>query len=78
MRNLYRPRRSMLYVPGSVPRFLEKARSLQVDSLILDLEDPVLPEHKTEARRNTVEAIRQGARGAYWDILRELRRGPHG
>lgn len=68
MRNLYRPRRSMLYVPGSVPRFLEKARTLQVDSLILDLEDPVLPEHKTEARRNTVEAIRQGGFG-YREIV---------
>lgn len=68
MRNLYRPRRSMLYVPGSVPRFLEKARTLQVDSLILDLEDPVLPEHKAEARRNTVEAIRQGGFG-YREIV---------
>lgn len=68
MRNLYRPRRSMLYVPGSVPRFLEKARSLQVDSLILDLEDPVLPEHKAEARRNAVEAIRQGGFG-YREIV---------
>jgi citrate lyase subunit beta/citryl-CoA lyase len=58
----------MLYVPGSVPRFLEKARTLQVDSLILDLEDPVLPEHKTEARRNTVEAIRQGGFG-YREIV---------
>lgn len=68
MRNPYRPRRSMLYVPGSVPRFLEKARTLQVDSLILDLEDPVLPEHKNEARRNVVEAIRQGGFG-YREIV---------
>lgn len=68
MRNLYRPRRSMLYVPGSVPRFLAKACALQVDSLILDLEDPVLPEHKAEARRNTVEAIRQGGFG-YREIV---------
>ena len=68
MRNLYRPRRSMLYVPGSVPRFLAKACSLQVDSLIIDLEDPVLPEHKAEARRNTVEAIRQGGFG-YREIV---------
>lgn len=68
MRHLYRPRRSMLYVPGSVPRFLAKACALQVDSLILDLEDPVLPEHKAEARRNTVEAIRQGGFG-YREIV---------
>ena len=59
----YRPRRSMLYVPGSVARYLEKARTLPVDSLILDLEDPVLPEMKAEARSNVVAAIRQGGFG---------------
>lgn len=70
MHNLYRPRRSMLYVPGSVPRFLEKARSLPVDSLILDLEDPVLPEHKPEARRNVVAAIRRGGYGRREIVVR--------
>ena len=57
MRPHYRPRRSMLYVPASVPRFLEKARSLQADSLIFDLEDSVLPERKAEARANVVAAL---------------------
>jgi len=59
----YRPRRSMLYVPCSVARYLEKARDLPVDSLILDLEDPVLPELKETARRNVVAAIQQGGFG---------------
>lgn len=68
MRHLYRPRRSMLYVPASVPRFLAKACSLQVDSLIIDLEDPVLPEHKAEARRNAVAAIR-GCGFGYREIV---------
>jgi citrate lyase subunit beta/citryl-CoA lyase len=46
-----RPRRSVLYVPGSNARALEKARSLGVDGLILDLEDAVAPSAKEEARR---------------------------
>ncbi len=59
----YRPRRSMLYVPCNMARYLEKARNLQVDSLILDLEDPVLPEMKKAARHNVVEAIWRGGFG---------------
>ncbi|MBS4099101.1 MAG: CoA ester lyase [Sulfuricella sp.] len=58
-----RPRRSMLYIPGSVPRYLEKSRELPVDSLILDLEDPVLPELKETARANVVAALAQGGYG---------------
>jgi len=49
------PRRSVLYVPGSNARALEKARGLPADALILDLEDAVAPEAKDEARRH-VEA----------------------
>ena len=45
-----RPRRSALYMPGSNPRALEKARELPADVLILDLEDAVAPERKEEAR----------------------------
>ena len=41
-----RPRRSMLYVPGCAPRYLHKARTLKVDSLIFDLGDSVLVENK--------------------------------
>ena len=45
-----RPRRSVLYVPGSNARALEKARTLPADGLILDLEDAVAPAAKEEAR----------------------------
>lgn len=66
----YRPRRSMLHLPGSTPRYLEKARDLPVDSLIFDLEDPVLPVMKEEARRNVAEAIRQGGYGRRERVVR--------
>jgi citrate lyase subunit beta/citryl-CoA lyase len=59
-----RPRRSVLYMPGSNPRALEKARTLAADGLILDLEDAVAPDAKEEARRQVVEAVRAGGYGA--------------
>lgn len=46
-----RPRRSVLYMPGSNARALEKARSLPADGLILDLEDAVAPDAKEIARK---------------------------
>ncbi|WP_214109078.1 HpcH/HpaI aldolase/citrate lyase family protein [Acrocarpospora catenulata] len=55
-----RARRSVLAVPGSNPRFLEKAQGLPVDSVFLDLEDAVAPLAKAEARRNVVAALRSG------------------
>ena len=55
-----RPRRSVLYMPGSNPRALEKARELPADVLILDLEDAVAPEAKLQAREAVVKAIQQG------------------
>lgn len=55
-----RPRRSVLYVPGSNTRALEKARELPADGLILDLEDAVVPETKTQARDAVVKALHQG------------------
>jgi citrate lyase subunit beta/citryl-CoA lyase len=51
-----RPRRSVLYMPGSNTRALEKARTLAADGLILDLEDAVAPDAKAEARTNVREA----------------------
>jgi citrate lyase subunit beta/citryl-CoA lyase len=45
-----RPRRSVLYMPGSNARALEKAAALPADALILDLEDAVAPDAKAEAR----------------------------
>jgi citrate lyase subunit beta/citryl-CoA lyase len=55
-----RPRRSVLYMPGSNPRALEKARELPADVLILDLEDAVAPEAKLQARDAVVKAIQRG------------------
>ena len=62
-----RPRRSILYMPGSNARALEKARSLAADGLILDLEDAVAPDAKETARRQVCEAVREGGYG-----MREL------
>jgi citrate lyase subunit beta/citryl-CoA lyase len=55
-----RPRRSVLYMPGSNLRALEKARELPADGLILDLEDAVAPEAKATARENIVKALETG------------------
>lgn len=58
-----RPRRSVLYVPGSNPRALKKARTLPADALILDLEDAVAPEAKEAARRQIADALAAGGYG---------------
>ena len=58
-----RPRRSLLYMPGSNPRALEKARSLPADGLILDMEDSVAPDAKQLAREQIVAALEQGGYG---------------
>src|SRR5215472_17400182 len=55
-----RPRRSVLYMPASNPRALEKARELAADGLILDLEDAVAPEAKPQAREAVVKALQRG------------------
>ncbi|MBN9591260.1 MAG: CoA ester lyase, partial [Alphaproteobacteria bacterium] len=56
-----RPRRSVLYMPGSNTRALEKARTLPADALILDLEDAVAPDAKDIAREQVCTAVK--ARG---------------
>jgi citrate lyase subunit beta/citryl-CoA lyase len=56
----YRPRRTCLAVPASSPRFLAKARELDVDEVFLDLEDAVTPEAKDGARGAAVAALREG------------------
>src|SRR5207253_6733722 len=58
-----RPRRSVLYMPGSNARTLEKARTLPVDGVILDLEDSVAPEAKDAARQQVIEAVKAGGFG---------------
>jgi citrate lyase subunit beta/citryl-CoA lyase len=55
-----RPRRSCLAVPGSNPRFLDKARSLPADQVFLDLEDSCAPLVKPQARKNVVAALNEG------------------
>ncbi|MER7213691.1 CoA ester lyase [Streptosporangium sp. NPDC000239] len=55
-----RSRRSCLAVPGSNPRFLEKAQGLPADEVFLDLEDSVAPSAKEGARKNVVAALREG------------------
>ena len=62
-----RPRRSVLYLPASNERALEKAKSLPVDGLILDLEDAVAPDAKSAARELACAAVVSGAYG-----MREL------
>jgi citrate lyase subunit beta/citryl-CoA lyase len=58
-----RPRRSVLYMPGSNARALEKARELPADALILDLEDAVAPEAKAQARDAVFKALKNGGFG---------------
>lgn len=60
----YRPRRSVLYMPSSNERALEKARTLPVDGLILDLEDAVGPDHKEVAREKACAAAASGDYGS--------------
>ncbi|MCH2163180.1 MAG: CoA ester lyase [Marinovum sp.] len=52
-----RPYRSVLYIPGSRERALEKARSLPLDAVIFDLEDAVSPDEKVSARKTLSEAL---------------------
>jgi citrate lyase subunit beta / citryl-CoA lyase len=55
-----RPRRSVLYVPGANTRALEKARGLDADGLVLDLEDAVAPDAKVAARAAIIAALAGG------------------
>ena len=59
----FRPRRSVLYMPGSNARAIEKARSLPADGVILDLEDAVAPDAKAQARAQVVDAVKAGGFG---------------
>jgi citrate lyase subunit beta/citryl-CoA lyase len=65
-----RPRRSCHAVPGSNPRFLEKAQGLDSDQVFLDLEDSVAPVAKAGARKNIVEVLTTGEWG---DRVRTVR-----
>jgi len=58
-----RPRRSVLYMPGSNARALEKAKSLPADGIIIDLEDAVAPDAKAGARAQVASALEAGGFG---------------
>ena len=60
---MVRPRRSALYLPGSNRRALDKAKTLDADVLIFDLEDAVAPEEKAAARERVTAAVASGAYG---------------
>jgi citrate lyase beta subunit len=70
MEQLSHPYRSVLYMPGSNPRALEKAKTLAADALILDLEDAVAPDEKPRARELVCEAVRAGGYGRRKLIVR--------
>jgi citrate lyase subunit beta / citryl-CoA lyase len=70
MSNTARPRRSVLYMPGSNARALEKARTLPADGLILDLEDAVAPDSKEVARKQVCDAVAAGGFGMREIIIR--------
>ncbi|MCB1364427.1 MAG: CoA ester lyase [Rhodobacteraceae bacterium] len=65
-----RPYRSVLYIPGSKPRALDKARSLPVDAIIFDLEDAVSADEKESARETLKAALDRGGYGARIRIVR--------
>lgn len=67
---LARPLRSVLYIPGSRARALEKARSLPADAIIFDLEDAVSVDEKEAARTTLAEALAEGGYGARLRIVR--------
>ena len=67
---MIRPLRSVLFLPASNPRAIEKARTLNCDAVVLDLEDAVGPEHKRDARAAMVEALHAGGFAARTVVVR--------
>ena len=67
---MIRPRRSLLFMPGSNARALEKARNLPADGIILDLEDSVAPDAKAMARDQIAQAIAAGGFGRREVLIR--------
>ncbi len=65
-----RPRRSVLYIPGSNLRAIEKAKTLAADALIFDLEDAVAPDAKRDARAQICGAVKAGGFGQREVIIR--------
>ncbi len=70
MNKLARPFRSVLYIPASRERALEKARGLKADAIIFDLEDAVAPSEKAEARSLLVSTLKSADYGDRARIVR--------
>ena len=70
MASLSHPYRSVLYIPGSKERALDKARTLCTDAIIFDLEDAVAPDAKVAARGTLAAALREGGYGKRARIVR--------
>lgn len=70
MDSALRPYRSVLYIPGSKERALEKARGLPCDAIIFDLEDAVTPDAKAQARETLKKALQDGGYGERAKIVR--------
>ncbi len=70
MTETIRPRRSVLYMPGSNQRAMEKSKDLPADALILDLEDAVAPNAKVAARDQVVAALDAGGYGPREVVIR--------
>ncbi len=66
----FRPRRSVLYMPGSNARAQEKAKTIPADAIILDLEDAVAPDAKAAARETVCNSVHQGGYGGREMIIR--------
>ncbi len=67
---LPRPHRTALYIPGSKPRAIDKARGLPVDVILFDLEDAVAPDEKVAARDILASELAQGGFGHSLRIVR--------
>jgi citrate lyase subunit beta/citryl-CoA lyase len=65
-----RPRRSVLYMPGSNERALAKAKTIPADALIFDLEDAVAPDAKALARDQVSAAVKGGGYGGREIVIR--------
>jgi citrate lyase subunit beta / citryl-CoA lyase len=70
MAPVVRPRRSVLFMPGSNARAMEKAKTLPADALIFDLEDAVAPDAKAAARQHVCDTVRAGDYGPRELIVR--------
>jgi len=66
----FRPRRSVLYMPSSNERALEKAKTIPADAIIFDLEDAVAPDAKRAARDAAAAAVTSGEYGRRELIIR--------